>query len=105
MYLEMRQEADVRNDLCIKYKIDPDQIRNHKSESMHEIDQMLSKYAEDAEQALEQLKSPKTVKSGEAHSLSPTASGSITKLTQSPTFQQGSKPIISPKNNNVVHKT
>ena len=28
MYMEMRQDADVRNQLCDKYKLDPEAIRN-----------------------------------------------------------------------------
>jgi len=31
LYMDMRQDADIRNDLCDKYKIDPEAIRNRRT--------------------------------------------------------------------------
>ena len=41
LYMDMRQEADIRNDLCYKYKIDPDQIRNRRTRQQKKTDEFL----------------------------------------------------------------
>ena len=33
MYMEMRQDADIRNSLCDKYKLDPEAMRNKKTKT------------------------------------------------------------------------
>ena len=32
-YMQMRQEADIRNSLCDKYKLDPEAMKNRKTKA------------------------------------------------------------------------
>ena len=58
IYMEMRQEADIRNSLCDKYKLDPEVMKNKKTRAQQKV--------EDEIQALEaalQLKSERLASS------------------------------------------
>ena len=41
LYMDMRQDADIRNDLCYKYKIDPEAIRNRRTKQQKKTDEFL----------------------------------------------------------------
>ena len=47
-YMEMRQEADIRHDLCHKYKLDPEAMRNKKTKTQREADDLLREMEEAA---------------------------------------------------------
>ena len=48
-YMEMRQEADLRNELCEKYRIDPVAIRNRKTKVQKKTDIFLKQMEDTAQ--------------------------------------------------------
>ena len=47
MYMEMRQDADVRNQLCDKYKLDPEAIRNKQTKVQRKVNELLNEMDEE----------------------------------------------------------
>lgn len=41
MYMEMRQDADIRGSLCEKYNFDKDAVKNKKSRSQLKADKVI----------------------------------------------------------------
>ena len=46
MYMEMRQDFDIRSSLCEKYKVDPKVIKNEKTRAQKKAEQAIREMEE-----------------------------------------------------------
>lgn len=85
MYLDMRQDADVRNELCNKYRINPNAINKEQESKQKRIDRFLKQMKKSAVNDSKKSDMAETTQTKS----SPTAGVSVTKLTRTNTFQEG----------------
>ena len=100
MYMEIRQDADIRNNLCEKFKIDPTAVQSKKTKTQKEAELFIKEieeaYQKRKEKELEKGSSPTKSPS---RSLSPIAAAST-----SPGLRSASK-LSKPDSDRTVNST
>ena len=88
MYMDMRQDADIRNDLCRKYRIDPKALKKKKTKLQRDVDKVLEQAAKAAEK-VEITRSPDVASHSRVQSASSSNAASETRMSRTTTIREG----------------